>query len=170
MQSDPTTNPYLQQEVLTVTPIRLRWMLVNRAEELCVLVEKLWKEDKRSESLQWLLRIREILCELLDGVVDRENPVSQSVCDFYLFLIKLMNDIDRNHSPRQLQMLRELLAIEAETWRMAVEKFESENSHAEKLELAPPPRAKQPLPLPPTAAMQAFVDTPHATSGFSLEI
>ncbi len=154
MQADQSTNPYLQQEVMTVSPIRLRWMLVQRAEGLCGLVSKLWSEGKESESGQWLIRIREILCELLDGVIDPKNPVSKAVCDFYVYLLKVLTEVDQTHSPAKLQTLRDLLAIEAETWRLAVEKFDMETKGAP---IAPP--------------VQSYVDGPHAIpGGFSLEV
>lgn len=159
MHADQSTNPYLQQEVMTVSPIRLRWMLVQRAESLCLLVSKLWSEDKQGESVQWLIRIREILCELLDGVVDPKNPVSKAVCDFYVYLLRLLTEVDQTHSPAKLRTLRDLLAIEAETWKLAVEKFDKAKTEM----------VTKAVPMAP--AVQAYVDGPHATAGgFSLEV
>lgn len=117
-------NPYLQQEVNSASPYRLRWMLIQRAEELCGAVESMWSQGNEQEAAQWLLRIRDILGELLSGVQDRENPVSQSVSDFYIFLVQLLGRVEADQDLEQLQTLRGLLQIEAETWRQVVERFQ----------------------------------------------
>ncbi|QDV26556.1 flagellar export chaperone FliS [Aureliella helgolandensis] len=120
-------NPYLQQEVLTASPLRLRWMLINRAEELCRLVAQLWQQDNLSEAAGWLLRIREILGELLDGVTDKSNPASASISDFYVFLLRCIGEVELSQDRLQLKTLEELLHIEAETWQMVIQN-NSENA------------------------------------------
>lgn len=124
--NDQEVNPYLQQEVMTASPIRLRWMLIQRAEELCDLVQLLWNDGETAKGMQWLIRIREILGELLNGVTDAENPLGKSVADFYVFLIQLVTEVEQSHSSERLATLKELLLIEKETWRQVVEKTESE--------------------------------------------
>lgn len=119
---DSEINPYLQQDVLSASPIRLRWMLIRRAEEVCGLVIQLWNEQLFSQGDQWLLRIREILGELLDGIQDPSNPVSSQVADFYVFLLQLTCEVEESRNVGRLAIMRDLLAIESETWRLLVEK------------------------------------------------
>lgn len=126
--NDQEVNPYLQQEVLSSSPIRLRWMLIQRAEELCGLVQILWNDGETAKGMQWLIRIRDILGELLNGVTDAENPLGKSVADFYVFLIQLVTEVEQSHSAQRLATLKELLEIENETWRQVVEKTEAENA------------------------------------------
>jgi flagellin-specific chaperone FliS len=121
--SEDDTNPYLQQEVLTASPIRLRWLLIQRAEELCRLVSLLWSEGKYETGQQWLLRIRDILGELLEGVRDASNPLSGQVCDFYIFLLRLTAEVESTRDPERLGVMKDLLAYEAETWRQLLEKL-----------------------------------------------
>ncbi len=116
------TTPYLQQEVLSASPARLRWMLIARAAELCGFVDQLWSNGQVALGNQWLLRIREILGELLDGVKDSQNPLSTPICDFYLFLLQVTLEVDKHQDRERLKVLAELLAIEAETWRLVVDK------------------------------------------------
>ncbi|RMF41546.1 MAG: flagellar protein FliS [Planctomycetota bacterium] len=153
---DDDINPYLRQEVLSASPVRLRWMLIRRAEELCGLVEQFWDQGEDRQAAQWLLRIREILGELLDGITGGDNPLARTVADFYVFLLKLCYQAERDRDAERLRTLRELLAIESETWQMVIRKMEvGEFSDAESS-----------VPLPPT-------DQPSAFSGgdsLSLEI
>jgi len=121
-------NPYLQQEVLSASPARLRWLLIKRAQELTGMVAQLWQQDEVSLGNQWLLRIREILGELLDGVKDETNPLSAPISDFYLFLLQMSYEIERKQDTARLNVLGELLAIEAETWRMVIERVAMESS------------------------------------------
>ena len=121
-------NPYLQQEVLSASPPRLRWMLIQRSVELCGLVDQLWSTGQYDLSQQWLLRIREILGELLHGVQDAGNPLSKSLTDFYLYLLQLAFEVEKSRDRGQLGVLADLLAIESETWRMVVEKVGTESA------------------------------------------
>jgi flagellin-specific chaperone FliS len=120
-------NPYLQQEVLSASPVRLRWLLIQRAQELTGMVAQLWQRDEVSLGNQWLLRIREILGELLDGVKDESNPLSTPISDFYLFLLQMSYEIERKQDTARLKVLGELLAIEAETWRMVIDRVAMES-------------------------------------------
>lgn len=120
-------NPYLEQEVLSASPIRLRWMLIQRAEELCGEVRRLWGLGKQEQAKGWLLRIREILGELLDGVQDQHNPVSQPVSDFYVFLLQLLSEAENHLDSDKMDTLGELLHIENETWQMVVQQQPATN-------------------------------------------
>ncbi len=128
MLPDPSDiNPYLQQEVLSASPLRLRWMLIQRSVELCGMVDQLWATGQDAMGSQWLLRVREILGELLDGVQDADNPLSNSISDFYLYLLQLAFEVEQGRDRDGLSVLADLLAIESETWRMLVEKMGSES-------------------------------------------
>lgn len=123
--NDDDINPYLKQTVLTASPIRLRWLLINRAEELCELVQLHWKENDVEGGMQWLLRIREILGELLNGVTDSESSLGKTVADFYVYLIQLVTEVEQTQNVDRLGTLKELLDIEKETWRQVLLKTES---------------------------------------------
>ncbi len=122
-------NPYLQQEILTASPIRLRWMLIRRAEELCGEVNRLWADGQDTQATGWLLRIRDILGELLNGV-QSDNPVSRSVSDLYVYLLKMLSQIEKGRDVAGLKRLEELLHIENETWQEVIRKFKAESTLA----------------------------------------
>ncbi|MCC7337536.1 MAG: flagellar protein FliS [Pirellulaceae bacterium] len=149
------TNPYLQQEVLSASPARLRWMLIARAAELCGFVDQLWSNGQVALGNQWLLRIREILGELLDGVKDSQNPLSTPICDFYLFLLQVTLEVDKHQDRERLKVLAELLAIEAETWRLVVDKAARDASSSSPADSLFP-------------SLSSSLDT--SLSGFSLEV
>ncbi len=168
-------NPYLQQEVLSASPLRLRWMLIQRSVELCGLVEQLWSSGLDAASNQWLLSVREILGELLDGIQDADNPLSKPLTDFYLYLLQLAFEIDKHRDRDQLRVLTELLEFESETWRIVVEKASSESvAHLPAQPIFP---AVGPASHTPTHHLQSFASPTFESQsfeslpgGFSLEV
>lgn len=121
-------NPYLEQEIMSASPIRLRQMLINRAHELCSVVDQMWTVGQIREADGWLLRIRDILGELLAGVRDESNVVARPTADFYVFLLKMLTEISESRSSTQLSQLQDLLAIENETWRLLNERERKEST------------------------------------------
>jgi flagellin-specific chaperone FliS len=121
-QAEDERNPYLQHEVEAAGPIRLRWMLIRRAEELCTMIEQLWKNDQPQQAEQWLLRLRDILGELLAGITKGNDPLRKTIADLYVFMIQQVQEIQTSKCPETLSKLQHLLAIESETWRQLVER------------------------------------------------
>jgi flagellin-specific chaperone FliS len=155
LQDDREINPYVQQEILSASQIRLRWMLISRAVELCSGVESLWKDGQHLLGDQWALRIREILGELLAGVSDG-NPLSRSVADFYTFLLTHLTELEKNRDTTKLANLKSLLAFDGETWKMVLDKASS----------------GEPTVPAPKGVASAFVypESSSLESSFSLEI
>jgi len=92
----------------------------------------MWEEKRFNDSASWMLRVREILGELLDGVTDRNNPVSASVADLYVFLLKTTLNAEVSHNIVALRTVAEILEIELVTWNSFVRKetsgsFEQQN-------------------------------------------
>ncbi len=156
---DSSINPYLQQEVLSASQIRLRWMLINKAVELCEAVGSLWKDGQDQIGDQWSLRLRDVLGELLSGVVEG-NPLSKTVADFYIFTLKEMFAIESKRDVTRLGRLRDLLAYEAETWRMVMEK----EAKGETASAAPI------FPAPKSTIMPVQYNELGGDSSFSLEV
>lgn len=115
--NDSSTNPYLEQEVLTASPAKLRWLLLQKSVNLCEIVADLWRNGQFVVADQWSLRVREILNELLSGVQGTDE-LSKQVADLYVFMIKQLTQAELNHDVAALTELRGLLEIETETWRL----------------------------------------------------
>lgn len=120
--SEPVANAYLEQEVLSASPAKLRWLLIDKAAKLSQIVGELWNSGERDLGDQWALRLREILNELLSGV-QSDTPVAQQVCDLYIFQLKLLTEAELGRDFAKLDQLRGILEIEAETWRLVQQKL-----------------------------------------------
>jgi hypothetical protein len=87
---------------------------------LCQAVEQLWTESRYAEADQWLLRVRDILGELLDGVTDPKNPASKPLADLYTFLLVMQEGLEKGRDRIELQSMIEILEIEFGTWDLFV--------------------------------------------------
>lgn len=122
MSAGFTNNPYLEQEVLSASPAKLRYMLLDRATALVGIVDQLWAAGDHFQAVQWTIRVREILNELLNGVTDTEMELSRKISDIYLFLINLLTKLEISRSREQLAEFRSILELERETWLQYVRK------------------------------------------------
>jgi flagellar protein FliS len=114
---DSTANLYLEQEVLTASPAKLRWLLLQKSVNLCEVIAELWRSGEFATADQWSLRLREFLTELLGGVQGTDSVAAQ-VADLYVFMIKELTQAEQSRDRARLANLRELLEIETETWRL----------------------------------------------------
>lgn len=109
------SNQYLEQDVMTASPARLRWLLLQKATSLSKLVRDLWREERRDSALQWQLRLRDILNELLSGITGKDELAKQ-VSDLYIFMLTLLTKAEVAGEFKPLDDLHNLLEIELETW------------------------------------------------------
>ena len=116
--NDP--DAFLRQEVESASPAKLRWLLLRKAIGLCQAVDQLWSEARVSEAAQWLLRVRDIFGELLDGVTDKANPAAQPVSDLYIFLLMMLENVEEGRDRVELASMIEILEVELGTWDLFV--------------------------------------------------
>lgn len=127
--AEPSTNLYLEQEVLNASPAKLRWLLIARGVQLCRVIAELWRAGDHALGDQWSLRLHDVLNELLSGVHGKD-PISAQVADLYVFMLKQLTQAEQAHSLPQLGQLQELLEIEAETWLLVQQDLAGHRSTA----------------------------------------
>ncbi|MCY2976216.1 MAG: flagellar protein FliS [Planctomycetota bacterium] len=116
--SDPDV--FLLQEVESASPAKLRFLLIRKAVGLCQVCADMWQEKRYDEAAAWMIRVRDILGELLDGVTDRSNPAATGVVDLYIYLLKTVLVAEQSHDVAALKAVTEILEIELETWNSFV--------------------------------------------------
>jgi flagellar protein FliS len=121
---------FLKQEVESASPAKLRFLLLQKAHGLSIVVQDLWKQKKFDEADQWVIRIQDIVTELLAGVVDPKHELAQITSDLYIFMSKLIAAVAIERDAEALHNVAEILEIEMETWSMFVRKemIESQGS------------------------------------------
>ncbi len=121
---------FLKQEVESASPAKLRFLLLQKAHGLSVVVQDLWKQNKYDEADQWVIRIQDIVTELLAGIVDPTHELAEITSDLYIFMSKLIAAVSIERDAEALHNVSEILEIEMETWSMFVRKemIESQGS------------------------------------------
>jgi flagellar secretion chaperone FliS len=121
---------FLRQDVESASPAKLRWLLLQKAHGLTSVVREQWLNGQAFEARQWVIRIQEILTELLEGIVDPKHELAKQQSDLYVFLSKLIVLADKNQDIQALDSIREILEIEKETWEMLVRRELSDQSRS----------------------------------------
>lgn len=115
---------YLDANVHTASPARLRLMLIERGVEVARQVAKVWRESQEpdgqgfSGANEYTLKLLEIINELLGGVTGDQDEVCRKVADLYVFLAKHLIIAEETSDAAAIDEIRLVLETEAETWRM----------------------------------------------------
>ena len=118
--NDP--DAFLRQEVESASPAKLRWLLIRKAIGLCQAVDQLWNDARIDDASQWLLRVRDIFGELLDGVTDPKNDAARPVADIYIFLLAMLESLEKSRDQQALHTMIEILEIDLGTWELFVQR------------------------------------------------
>jgi flagellar protein FliS len=116
MHTDPR-NSYLESQILTATPQKLRLMLIDAALGAARQAINSWEEDRNSEANLALVRCREIVCELLAAVRPDESELTHTVAGIYMFLFKTLAEAQLLRDQVKVSDAISVLEIEQETWR-----------------------------------------------------
>ena len=114
---------YLEAQVTTGTPQRLRLMLIEAAIRFSKQTLRFWEEEKNEEALNSLLRARSILTELLSSIRPDKTELTQKVAGVYLFLFNTLTKAQLRRDPQKIQETIDVLEVERETWRLVCEKL-----------------------------------------------
>lgn len=122
---DSRENPYLEQEVFSASPAKLRWLLINKGVQLTRIIDQLW-QDNTPGAAQYTVWLRDVLNELL-AAVHSQDALAKKVTDLYIYMAQLLTTAEQKQSLEEIRQLRSLLEIEAETWQMVQQAQVSSN-------------------------------------------
>lgn|GEM_PF-1216205 len=114
---------FLRQEVESASPARLRWLLLQKAHGLSIVVRDMWKNGKAADAKQWVILIQDIFTELLEGIVDPKHELAKQQSDLFIFLNRLLVLADQDQDFHSMDSLTEILQIEKDTWEMLSRRF-----------------------------------------------
>lgn len=108
---------YLETQVATATPQKLRLLLVEGAIRWARRTLELWQENQAEPALEALIRCREIIAELLSGVRPDGSALCKQVTGIYAFLFQRLTEAQLHHQPGILEEVIEVLEEERLTWQ-----------------------------------------------------
>ena len=107
---------YLETEVKTATPQKLRLLLIEGALRYAMQAQEKAVDDFAAAT-EPLLRCRAIVAELWSSVKDDNDELTRNVRSIYAFLLRALIDIRTTHDVDNLAKVIEVLSVERDTWQ-----------------------------------------------------
>jgi flagellar secretion chaperone FliS len=114
---------YLETEVTTATPQRLRLMLIEEALRQARRALDASARDEREEAAQATTRCRDLVSELLAGVQPEQAAVAKEVLRVYLFVYSTLMEVEFGGDYGRLEEIALVLAEEQGTWQAVCQQF-----------------------------------------------
>ena len=114
---------YLEVQVMTATPQRLRLMLIEGAIRWARQAIRCLEEAKAEDACEAIIRCRGIVTELLSAVKSDESELARQVAGVYLFLFRTLTEVQFRRDRREMENVLNVLGEERETWRRVCEQM-----------------------------------------------
>jgi flagellar protein FliS len=111
-----TRDAYLETQVNTATPQKLRLMLIGGALRHARGAEAAWQSGRHDEAAQSLVRCRDIVAELLSGIREDGSALVQQTLGIYAYLYSSLTELQQSRDAHQLAGLIRVLDEEQQTW------------------------------------------------------
>lgn len=145
---------YLETQVLTASPFKLRLMLIEGAIRFVNQTLHFWDEERHEEAVESLIRAREILGELMSSLSPEKTPLAKQILPLYGYVFRTLTEAQLQRDRQKMNDALRILGEERETWQLVCEQFASE---LENLKAEVPTEIAAPATLPSN-------DAPHAVS------
>jgi len=136
---------YLESKVRTAPPQRLHLMLIEGAIRFGRQADEALRRNDEIAAAVPLLRVVDIVGEMLAGVRSIKSDLNDKIADLYWFLFRRASEAKINADPVALAEVLRLLEFERQTWQLACEKLGTDS-------LALPPAAPHSRSFDPTNA------------------
>jgi flagellar protein FliS len=162
----PAVDAYLENQVLTATPQKLRLLLIGGAIRFAHAAIQHWEQGRNDEAMEAIIRCRGIVTELF-SVVRPEGfePATQAV-SLYVFLFRELTEAQATRDALRVRDVIDVLEEERETWRQLCEQLPESLSVGRAFE--PREITQSSIPAANPGPIVRFDNVPQASS-FSLD-
>jgi flagellar protein FliS len=108
---------YLETQIATATPQKLRLMLIEGAIRQAQLALTHWENGRNDEGLAAIASCRAIAAELIDGVRGDGSELTSRVIGIYAFVFKALSEAQLQRDISRLADVLTVLHEERETWQ-----------------------------------------------------
>lgn len=138
---------YLETQVATATPQRLRLMLIDGAIRLARQTAESWREQREGDALESLIRCRSFITELISGIREGSSPLADKVLGIYMFIFQELTYAQQSQDASRLEGVIQVLEEERITWQevcMTLTERPAETSVQHSQEIVAPAYLKMP--------------------------
>ncbi len=114
---------YLEAQVMTATPQKLRLMLIEGAIRFARQTIQHWQAGDNERALEAIIRCRNIVSELLSSVRVDESDLTKQVASLYLFVFQNLTEAQLRRDVKLVEEAISVLEVERETWRQLCEEM-----------------------------------------------
>jgi len=114
---------YLETQVNTATPQRLRLMLIEDALRRIRAAQTAFEAGQFDGGIAAIRQSREIVAELIGGIHPDETPVAKQVLGIYLFLFSSLAEAQFGRDGQRLSEVIRVLEEERQTWQAVCEQM-----------------------------------------------
>src|SRR5215218_6383953 len=107
-----STNRYLEAEVLTASPQRMKLLLIEHAIRAAQTTLSAWQESRWDDGFHANIRCRELVTELLAGVDPQASELALDVARIYGFLLTSLAEAALDRDQAKLQDVLRVLEVE----------------------------------------------------------
>jgi flagellar protein FliS len=137
MSSSPR-DAYLETQVLTATPQRLRLMLIEGAIRRLRAAQAAWQAGNLPEGIEAVGHCRDIVTELIAGIRPEQTPAAKQILGVYMFIYSTLVEAQLTRDETRLRDVIRVLDEERITWQTVCEQMpEAPIAARPKEELAP---------------------------------
>ena len=124
------SSSYLETKVLTAPSHRLHLMLVEGAIRFGREAEEALRRGDEAGAAGPLLRVLDIVGEMLAGVRENKSEVAYKIAELYLFIFRRVSAAKINADVAALSEALRLLDFERQTWQLACAKLGGDSAAA----------------------------------------
>ena len=114
---------YVEAQVLTATPQKLRLMLIEGAIRFARKTILHWEAGDNARALDAIVRCRNIVTELLSSIRVADSELTKQVASLYLFVFQHLTQAQLRRDAKLVNEAIEILEVERETWRELCEQM-----------------------------------------------
>src|SRR5437870_11970742 len=93
---------YLETQITTATPQRLRLMLIEGALRRARAAQDAWAAGRMEEGKAAAGHCRDIITELIAGISPDKSPVAENMLGVYMFLLTTLIEVQFANDSRRL--------------------------------------------------------------------
>jgi flagellar protein FliS len=121
---------YLESKVLTAPPHRLQLMLIEGAIRFGRQADELLRQGDTVGAAAPLMRVVDIVGEMLAGVREQKSDINQKLTSLYWFLFRRVSEAKIHSDAEKLAEALRLLEFERQTWTAVCNKFSTDSGRA----------------------------------------
>jgi flagellar protein FliS len=114
---------YLETQVSTATPQRLRLMLITAAIRQLRKVQAAYQAGQTASGDEALAGCREIVTELIAGISPNASPLARRVLGLYVYVYSQLVELRVHRDLAVVNKLIDILGEEEQTWQEVCQKW-----------------------------------------------